>query len=666
MKIIVLKKLIVPLIINVVVATTGCGYDTLDIQAGADAQGHTAPTQATIDANQRVLNELPFDNMEDFEQANRGLIAREESLQVKAPKNAPNEFTWNQDAYQFIKGDAPGSVNPSLWRQAKLNNIHGLFKVTEGVYQLRGYDLSNMTIIEGDSGLILVDPLTSEETAQRGMKMVRKHLGDKPVTAIIFTHSHGDHFGGVHGVISAAEKARVQVIAPEGFMEESTSENLLAGPTMIRRLAYMYGLNLARSERGHIDTGLGKEPGFGTTGILMPTDIISQTPQAKTIDGVKFVFHNAPATEAPAELMFYLPELKAFCGSEVTSRNMHNLYTLRGAKVRDALAWSNAIEKTRTQFKDANIYFASHHWPIWGKEKIQDFLKKQRDTYKFIHDQTLHMAHSGVTPREIAETLKMPESLRTSFSSRGYYGTVSHNAKAVYQGYYGWFDGNPANLNPLPPVEAGVGYVELMGGEDELLEKAQKLFDKGSYRFVAEVLSHLVFSNPDNTSARQLLARTYDQLGYQSESGPWRDVYLTGAFELRHNRPEKGFDPALAKNLLMHAPLEKYFDTLAARLDGAAAEGENMIINFTFPDLGVTHVVTIENSVLHHYQGKPVANADATITQDHETFVDIAVQLQTPVNAMLDDKLQVDNLLAMRKFKSMTSEPDFTFDIVMP
>lgn len=661
-----MKKIIIPIILNVAVGMTGCGYDELEIQEGADAQGHTAPTKFTIEANKAVLEELPFENMEDFEQANRGLIAREDSLQIKAPAGSPNEFVWNQDAYKFIEGDAPDSVNPSLWRQAKLNAIHGLFKVTDGVYQLRGYDLSNMTIIEGETGLILVDPLTSEETAARGMKMVRKHISEKPVTAIIFTHSHGDHFGGVLGTLTAEEQAKVQVIAPEGFMEESTSENMLAGPTMIRRLAYMYGLNLARSERGHIDTGLGKEPGFGTTAILMPTDTVTETPQPMTIDGIEFVFHNAPATEAPAELMFYLPKYKAFCGAEVTSRNMHNLYTLRGAKVRDALAWSNAIEKTRTKFSDADIYFASHHWPIWGNEKIQDFLSKQRDTYKFIHDQTLHMAHNGVTPKEIAEKIKMPESLRTSFSSRGYYGTVSHNSKAVYQGYYGWFDGNPANLNPLPPVEAGIEYVALMGGGEALLANAQKLFDQGKYRFVAEVVNHLVFAEPDNNDARQLLAKTYDQMGYQSESGPWRDVYLTGAYELRHNSPEKGFNPAMAKGLLMHAPLEKYFDTLAVRLDGVAAEGVEMTINFTFPDLGVTHVVTVENSVLHHYIGEPVADADATITQDHETFVDVAIQNITPVNAMLDGKLEVDNLLAMRKFKGLTSEPDFTFDIVMP
>jgi len=660
-----MKKAIIPLVLGLSVAISGCGYKKLTIEAGADAQGHTAPTQATIDANAKVLEELPFENMEDFEQAKRGLIARESDLRIKGP-GIQGDYSWNQAEYDFVKGDAPASVNPSLWRQAKLNGIHGLFKVTEGVYQLRGYDLSNMTIIEGDKGWILVDPLTSEENARHGLAFARKHLGTKPISTIIFTHSHGDHFGGVLGTLTAEEKKTVTVIAPEGFIEESTSENILAGPTMIRRLGYMYGGRLARTERGHVDTGLGKHPGMGTVGILQPNVIIAKTPQPMKVDGVDFVFHNAPGTEAPAELMFYLPKLKAFCGAEVTSRNMHNLYTLRGAKVRDALAWSNAIEKARMTFADADIYFASHHWPIWGQEKIQDFLKTQRDTYKYIHDQTLHLAHSGATPIEIAEKLKLPESLRTTFSSRGYYGTVSHNSKAVYQGYYGWFDGNPANLNPLTPVDAGKEYVEFMGGAEALLAKAAQSFEEGKYRWVAQVLTHLVFAEPNNTEARSLLARTYDQLGYQSESGPWRDVYLTGAYELRHNRPEKGFDPANAKGMLMHAPLERYFDALAVRLDGEAADGENMTINFTFPDLNRTHVVTIENAVLHHYIGEPDPNADATITQDHETFVDIAVKKVKPLEAMMAGKLEVDNLLAMRKFKGMTSDPDFTFDIVLP
>ena len=661
-----MKKTMLPMLLGLGFALSGCGYDKLKIEADANAQGHTAPTQATIDANNRVLEELPFENMEDFEQANRGLVAREDSLKIKGPNNGMGEYTWNQDEYDFIKGDAPGSVNPSLWRQAKLNAIHGLFKVTEGVYQLRGYDLANMTIIEGDKGFILVDPMTTSESSERGMKFVRKHLGDKPVSTIIFTHSHMDHFGGALGAVTKEERKNLQIIAPVGFMEESTSENMLAGPTMARRVSFIYGNSLARNERGHVDTGLGKAPAFGSHGILKPNVIINQTPQVMKVDGVDFVFHNAAGTEAPAELMFYLPELKAFCGSEVTSRNMHNLYTLRGAKVRDALAWSSAIEKTRVEFEDAEIYFASHHWPIWGNDKIQDFLKKQRDTYKFIHDQTLRMAHSGATPKEISEQIKMPESLNSDFSSRGYYGTLSHNSKAIYQRYYGWFDGNAANLNPIPPVEAGKRYVEIVGGGDALIEKAQGYFDKGEYRWVAEMLNHLVFAEPNNKDARSLLARTYDQLGYQSESGPWRDLYLTSAYELRHNRPEKGFNLENVKDLYVHTSLETYFDSLAVRLDGEAADGEDMVLNFTFPDLNVTHVITIENAVLHHKQGKADPNADVTITQDHETFVDIAVQKLDPLDAMLDGKLKVDNLLAMRKFKSMTIDPDLTFDIVLP
>jgi len=666
-----MKKILLPLVLGISVAATatmtGCGYKKLTIGAGADAQGHTAPTQATIEANAKVLEQLPFENMEDFEQAKRGLIASEPNLRIKGPVNTgAGDYAWNQAAYEFVKGDAPTSVNPSLWRQAKLNSIHGLFKVTEGVYQLRGYDLANMTIIEGESGWILVDPMSNEESASHSLAFARKHLGNKPISTIIFTHSHADHFGGVLGVLTEEEKTKVQVIAPEGFIEESTSENMLAGPTMVRRLGFIYGSRLARTERGHVDTGLGKEPGFGTVGILPPTVIVNKTPQPMMVDGVEFVFHNAPGTEAPAELMFYLPKLKAFCGAEVVSRNMHNIYTLRGAKVRDSLAWSNAIEKTRLAFSEADIYFASHHWPIWGHEKIQDFLKSQRDTYKYIHDQTLRLAHSGATPKEISEQIKLPESLRTTFSSRGYYGSLSHNSKAVYQGYYGWFDGNPANLNPLPPVAAGKRYVDVMGGADQIMEKASIYFDQGDYRWVAEMLSHLVFAEPNNTDARSLLARTYDQLGYQSESGPWRDLYLTGAYELRHNGPEKGFDVANAKGLFMHTSLERYFDTLAARLDGEAADGEELTINFTFPDLNETHVVRIENAVLHHYKGEPDPNADATITQDHETFVNIAVKNIKPLEAIVDGKLEVDNLLAMRKFRSLMVDPDFTFDIVLP
>ncbi len=596
------------------------------------------------------------------------MIASDPDLRIKAPNNVPEEFSWNQTEYDFIKGDAPNSVNPSLWRQAKLNAIHGLFKVTDGIYQLRGYDISNMTVIEGNTGWILVDPGASKESTSRGLAFARKHLGDKPVTGIIFTHSHLDHFGGALGVITPEEikKNNVQIIASEGFMAESTSENILAGPTMARRGSWMFGRNLPRSERGHVDSGIGKALSYGTLGILQPNIIIDQTPQLMKVDGVDFVFHNAPGSEAPAELMFYLPKQNAFCGAEVVSRNLHNLYTLRGAMVRDALSWSAYIDKARMDFADADIYFASHHWPIWGQDKIQVFLKNQSDVYKYIHDQTLRMAHSGATPLEIADQIKMPEALRKDFSTRDYYGTARHNSRAVYTYYYGYYDMNPANLNPLPPSDAGKFFVEFMGGSDAILAKAKIRFEQGEYRGVAQVLNHLVFAESNNMKARSLLAKAYDQMGYQSESGPWRDVYLSGAYELRHGHPENGIDPSVAKDLFMHIPLESYFEGLSVRLDGEAADGEEITLNFTFTDLNETFVVKVENGVLHHHKGEPDPHADATIKLTHETYVRMALQMIKPLEAIASGKMEVDSLLALRKFKGMTIQPDYTFDIAMP
>ncbi|MGH8454851.1 MAG: alkyl/aryl-sulfatase, partial [Nevskiales bacterium] len=460
------------------IALSACGKPAYD--ADADEQGHTAATAATKEVNAKVLEELDFSDRQDFEDAKRGLIASDPDLKIAGPEETP---VWDMPSYAFIKGEAPDSVNPSLWRQAQLNNIHGLFKVGDGIYQLRGYDVSNMSIIEGATGWIIVDPLTAQETAARAIAFARQHLGNKPIVAVIFTHSHVDHFGGVLSVIGAeqAKQQKVRVIVPTGFMEEATSENVLAGVTMLRRSMFMYGKRLAHTPRGHVDTGLGKGPAYGSFGILAPTELIDHTPQELTIDGLRFVFQNTPASEAPAEMTFYLPARKAFCGAEVVSHNLHNLYTLRGAKVRDALKWSSYIDEAIRLFGDVEVYFGSHQWPVWGNERVLAFLESQRDTYKFIHDQTLHLALQGYTSREIAEQIELPPVLRKTFSSRGYYGTVRHNAKAVYQFYFGWYDANPANLNPLPPEDAGKKYVEFMGGADAVLEKAQASFDQGEY-----------------------------------------------------------------------------------------------------------------------------------------------------------------------------------------
>jgi alkyl sulfatase BDS1-like metallo-beta-lactamase superfamily hydrolase len=538
-------------------------FDPAD--SSPDVAGNTPATTHTAAQNARVAEALPLADTQDFEDAKRGLIASDPELRVVG---SDGRAIWDMAAYGFMNGEAPASVNPSLWRQASLNNIHGLFEVTKGIYQLRGYDLANMTLIEGKTGWIVVDPLTAKETAAEAMAFARKHLGDKPVSAVIFTHSHIDHFGGVLGVLSPeeVEERKVPIVAPEFFIDEATSENVVAGVTMSRRALYMFGLRLPRGERGHVGSGLGKGPAHGTFGILQPTETITETTTELTLDGVKLVFQNAPGSEAPSELTFYLPDAKAFCGAEVVSHNMHNLYTLRGAKVRDALKWSGYIDEAIALFGDAEIYFGSHHWPIWGNARVIDFLEKQRDTYKFINDQALRLALHGDTPREIAEQLELPESLRTSFPNRGYYGTLKHNAKAVYQRYFGWYDGNPANLDPLPPAESGAKYVELAGGAANLLEKAKEAYDGGEYRWVAEVVNHLVFAEPDNQDAKDLLAEAYDQLGYQSESGPWRDIYLTGAFELRHGGPAEGINLASAMDMIKHAPLERFLDAMAARL----------------------------------------------------------------------------------------------------
>ena len=633
---------------------------------GADAQGHSAPTAATISANRAAAKRLALDDPRDFEEARRGLIASAPDLVIAGPGGKP---VWDMPGYAFVEGAAPDSVNPSLWRQAKLNNINGLFKVGEGIYQLRGFDISNMTLIEGERGWIVVDPLTARETAARALAFAREHLGERPVSAIVYTHSHVDHFGGVLGVVSPEEVAArgIRIIAPAGFMEEATSENMLAGSTMGRRAAYMYGQHLAHAPRGHVDTGLGKGPAFGSAGIIAPTETVGRTGEELVIDGVRFVFQYAPASEAPAEFTFYLPELKAFCGAEIVSHTLHNLYTLRGAKVRDALKWSGYIDEAMRLFGDAEIYFGSHHWPLWGRERIVGFLQKQRDSYRFIHDQTLRLVSLGHTPQQIAEELELPASLAGEFANRGYYGTVRHNAKAVYQFYFGWYDANPAHLDPLPPVEAAVRYVEFMGGGAAVLAKAQASFDQGDYRWVAEVLNHLVFAEPDNGAARELLARAYDQLGYQAESGPWRDAYLSGAWELRHGVPDGAGSAGRVLDLLRNTPTDRFLDTMAVMLDGARAAERHVVINLVLSDTGESHVLELENGVLHHRREPPRAGADATITVTRALFVDMLTGQAGLRKTLESDALDVDgSRVALLRFFSLFDKPDPAFPIVTP
>lgn len=534
-----------------------------------------------------------------------------------------------------------------------------------------------MTLIKGDSGWIIIDTMTSKETARYAYDFAMQHLAKRypnttNVSAILFTHSHVDHFGGVLGIVSQQdiERKKIPIIAPAGFIEEATSENIIAGNAMLRRAVYMYGKDLARDEFGHIDTGLGKSPAFGEVSITKPTVLIDRTPTKLNIDGVKFEFQYTPESEAPAELTFYLPEYKAFGGAELVSRNMHNLYTLRGAKVRDALKWSGYIEEARNIFGDADIYFGSHHWPMWGQDNIQKFLKQQRDTYKFIHDQSVRRMNKGMTPGEIAEDITLPTSLSQEFYNREYYGTVKHNARAVYQGYLGWYDGNPAHLDPLPDPQRATAYVDLAGGSNNVLLKAQKAFDEGNYRWAAELLNHLVSVEPKNIVARELLARSYDQLGYQAESGPWRDVYLTGALELRQGTSNTSVNLAATKDLLLQTPVSNFFDTLAVRLksEDAANKDTKIVINFT--DLNESHLLWIENSVLHHRlvdDSKPVEEkVNATLNLPHAMFVDLLVGETDFKGMLLSKESKVDNPLGLIGFFRLFEKPNSSFGIVLP
>ena len=648
------------------VLCAACGGESQHDAPGADARGFSDPTPQTVAAQAAVASALPLADAQDFEDAQRGLVASEPAVVIDGPGG---QRIWDTAAFDFVKGDAPASVNPSLWRQAKLNGIHGLFEVATGIYQVRGYDVSNLTLIRGKTGWIVVDPLTSVETATAALALARAHLPKLPIVAVIFTHSHVDHFGGIEAVLadSYAVVTGLRIIAPRGFLEEATSENVLAGVAMGRRASYMYGAKLPNDPRGHVDTGLGKAPARGTIGMAAPTELIDHTGQELTIDGVRFVFQYVPGSEAPAELTFYLPDSRAWCGAEIVSHTMHNLYTLRGAKVRDALRWSGYIDEAIQKFGDAEVVFGSHQWPVWGNARLIEYLKKQRDTYRYIHDQSLRLANQGLTPREIAEQIELPESLASAFADRGYYGTVRHNAKAVYDFYFGWYDANPANLDPLPPAEAGARYVEAMGGAAEVRRKAQAAFDRGEYRWVATLLDHLVFADPDDAQARELLADAYDQLGYQAESGPWRDVYLSAAQELRHGVQDAPLQLASALGLLRHVPLELFFASMAARVDGARAADKKLTLNFTFTDLGETWVLSLENGVLHAARREPDSGAAASVKLTHEFLLRLATQQAGLREMLFSDELAVEgSRLELLGFFSLLDRTDGNFPIVTP
>ena len=614
-------------------------------------------------ANAAVATSVDLSDPRSFADARRGFIAAPEG-QIK---DADGNVIWDFGAFAFVKGEAPSTVNPSLWRQALLNNQVGLFQVTDRIWQLRGFDLANITLIEGKTGWIVIDTLTSRETAAAAMAFARQHLGNKPVSAVIFTHSHADHFGGVLGVISAEEaKTRnVPIVAPQGFMEEATSENLMVGTAMVRRSLFMYGDELSRDTKGLVDNGLGKAVAYGNVGVLPPTLIIDQPRQEMVIDGLKFVFHNVPGSEAPSEYVFEIPELKAFCGAEMMNHTLHNLYTLRGAKVRDALKWSDYLNQTLAYAADAEVVFTQHHWPVWGKENIREYIVKQRDAYKFIHDQTVRMINAGLTGPEIADTLQMPKALESYLSVHGYYGTVRHNARAVYQYYLGWFDAHPSNLDRLPPAEEARRYVALAGGIDNMVAAAQKAYDAGDFRWSAELLKHAVYAEPDNAAAKELLARSFEQMGYMAEAAPWRNFYLTGAFELRNGAPKKGKSLNIMMDMLQQTPIERFLERMAASLDGSKAADSNLKINLVFSDLEESYLLWIENAVLHFRKAPPETDANATLTLTKPFFLKMMTGQAGASDLLFSSDVKIDgSKIDLGRFLLMIEKAPGTFPIV--
>ena len=636
------------------------------------AMAQEVPKEATIQtksANDALYGQLPFTDKTDFSNAHRGFIA---PLPQELIKGKQGNIVWNPQQYAFIKeGDkAPDTVNPSLWRQSQLINIGGLFEVTDGVYQIRNLDLSNMTIMEGKEGITVIDPLVSAETAKVGMDLYYQNRGKRPVVAVIYTHSHVDHYGGVRGVVDEADvkSGKVKVYAPAGFMKEAVSENIMAGNAMSRRASYMYGNLLKPDAKGQVGAGLGTTTSAGTVTLIEPTNYITHTGQKEVIDGLTYDFMMAPGSEAPSEMLWYVEEKGMIEAAEDVTHTLHNTYSLRGAKIRDPLAWSKYINDVIARWGGkANIIIAQHHWPTWGNDNVVKLMKSQRDMYRYINDQTLRMANQGLTRDEIAANFKLPSGLAKSWASRGYYGSVSHDVKATYVFYLGWFNGNPATLDELPPVDAAKKYVDYMGGPDAIMQKAKDDYAQGNYRWVAQVTNKIVFADPHNKEARNLEADALEQMGYQAESGPWRNFYLTGAQELR-NGVVKGATPNTASPDTVKAMSpEMFFDYLAVHINGEKAANAKAVFNVDLGSNGGKYKLELENGVLNHSANVQASDADASIVLNRATLNKIILKEESLKQAKEKGEATITgNQAKVDEFLSYLDSFDFWFNIVTP
>jgi alkyl sulfatase BDS1-like metallo-beta-lactamase superfamily hydrolase len=595
------------------------------------------PSEHTIKIMQDLRDSLPFADERDFEEAARGFISKPEVLQIEAEKGG---LAWDIEPYRFLLGDEVfDSIHPSLQRQATLNMTYGLYEVVPGIYQIRGYDLANITFVEGETGWIIFDPLTTMETAAAALAYINEELGERPVTGVIFSHSHADHFGGVRGVVDEERLAAggTEIIAPVGFMDHAVSENVYAGNAMSRRLFYQYGVLLQKSPFGHVDQSIGKNVASGNIGLMAPTIIVEDAVEEITVDGVRMIFHNTPGTEAPAEMNTYLPDLRALWMAENVTGTIHNIYTLRGALVRDALAWSKYINDAIYRFGfDAEVMFASHSWPRWGNERVLEVLRGQRDMYAHLNNQVLHLANKGVTINQIHNVYEPPQSLKDQWLARGYHGSMEHNSRAVINRYLGYWDGNPTTLIPLSPAESAPLYVEMMGGAGPIMAKGRELYDAGKYRHAQEILNKLVHAEPQNQEAKDLLADAFEQFGYQQESPSVRNSFLAAAYELRNGIPEGASPKTGGPDMVRAMSTALWLDFLGIRMDSRKAEGMEFTINFITPDNGELFSVEMSNATLTNIQGYLSPRPDLTVTVNRADLETVMAGVE-PFDALIEN-----------------------------
>ncbi|WP_061960404.1 alkyl/aryl-sulfatase [Demequina flava] len=621
---------------------------------------HHDPSESIKVAHARHLQTMPFGDRQDFEDADRGFLG---TLEDPAIRNEAGDVVWDNSAYDFLDGEAPESVHPSLWRQAQLVAKHGLYEVVEGIYQVRGFDLSVMSIIEGDEGVIVVDPFIGKENSAAGIGLYRDHRGDRPVKAVIFTHSHIDHFGGVFGLVSQVQvdNGEVEIIAPEGLVEHAVAENVYAGTAMARRAGYMYGALLHKGPQGQVGAGLGQSTSVGAAGLIVPTIDVAKTGESHTIDGVEMEFQMAPGTEAPAEMHFFLPRYNALCMAENVTHTLHNLLTLRGALVRDPNVWAKYLTEAIGTFGDrTDVLFSSHHWPTWGRERVFHYIGIQRDLYKYLHDQTLRMLNQGMTGAEIAEEITLPPAIENVWGTHGYYGSVSHNVKAIYQRYMGWFDGNPARLWPHPPKAQAERYVKALGGMERVVELAQEAYDEGDFRWAATLLDNAIFTEADHAATRELYAATLEQLGYGSENGTWRNFFLSGAQELREGNFGTPTTTAAPEIVAQLSP-EQIWDAMAIAVDGPKAWDLDLALDVTLTDLGRSFRVTLRNGVLVGHESEPREGAAARLSLTKMRLIALtAGDTESPGIEIDGDGDVLDQLL------SVMQPGDPRFEIVVP